>query len=249
MITIELELNSALEPVMKPSLSSQSILHTLLTRFMRISVEDPNKAVLPDFISNESAEARAHLTNNLLDVDDAQAAHIIAPLWTISSNTAKARCATRLDEEARAVERMRIDEDSQALASVRHRRQERWTMLARGLVPLVPTRLPSSHAARSALGDILTELLNVQDPAPGASDTTLSQSVSTKHSGRKTASCCARHGRETKAVPGRSTMCDTSAQGVVQSPMEPSNALVHRRLDPLTPHRAEVWIRKLQHAA
>jgi hypothetical protein len=49
--------------------------------------------------------------------------------------------------------------------------------------------------------------------------------------------CCAQHGKEKKAVPEGSTMLGTSAQGVVQAAMEPSNALVHRRVD----SRAEAW--------
>jgi hypothetical protein len=60
--------------------------------------EDPNKAVLPDFTSEEHAEARAHLTNNLVGVDDAHAAQTLASLWPISNKIAKARWATRLEE-------------------------------------------------------------------------------------------------------------------------------------------------------
>ncbi|KAG1780852.1 hypothetical protein EV702DRAFT_963721, partial [Suillus placidus] len=79
---------------------------------MRFLAEDPNKAALPDFTSEEHAEARAHLTNNLVGVDEAHAAQTLASLWSISNKTAKARWATRL-EEARVAERKRVDEDAQ----------------------------------------------------------------------------------------------------------------------------------------
>ncbi|KAG1748758.1 hypothetical protein EDD22DRAFT_917410 [Suillus occidentalis] len=66
----------------------------------------------------------------------------------------------------------------------------------------------------------------------------LSRSVSTRHSGPKMANCCcAQHGKEKKAVPEGSNMLGTSTQGVVQSAMERSNALVHRRVN----SRAEAW--------
>lgn len=115
--------------------------------------------------------------------------------------------------------------------NVQHRRQNGLAVPERGLTL-------SSHAVRSALGGSLTELLNAQDPVLGTINTKLSRSVSTRHSGPKMANCCcAQHGKEKKAVPEGSAMLGTSAQGVVQSAMEPSNALVHRRVN----SRAEVW--------
>jgi hypothetical protein len=74
--------------------------------------EDPNKAVLPDFTSEEHAEARAHLTNILVGVDDAHAVQTLASLWSISNKVAKARWATR-PEGGRVAERKRVDEDAQ----------------------------------------------------------------------------------------------------------------------------------------
>lgn len=81
-------------------------------RCIMFLTEDPNKAVLPDFTSEEHAEARAHLTNNLVGVDDAHAAQTLASLWSISNKVAKARWATRL-EGGRVAERKRVDEDAQ----------------------------------------------------------------------------------------------------------------------------------------
>ncbi|KAG2136650.1 hypothetical protein DEU56DRAFT_707376, partial [Suillus clintonianus] len=64
--------------------------------------DDPNLAVAPNFQSPEYAEARAQITSDA--VDDQQAATILANLWRIQNDADKRNWAARLEAEAQEAE-------------------------------------------------------------------------------------------------------------------------------------------------
>ncbi|KAG1723786.1 uncharacterized protein EDB91DRAFT_1087704 [Suillus paluster] len=66
-------------------------------------LDDPNFAVLPDFMVNDHREARAQLIANGI-VNNAQVAELLAVLWTMKNNTAWDLWAEQLEEAARDAE-------------------------------------------------------------------------------------------------------------------------------------------------
>ncbi|KAG2137013.1 hypothetical protein DEU56DRAFT_736994 [Suillus clintonianus] len=78
--------------------------------------DNPNLAITPNFQSPEYAEARAQLTYEA--VDDQQAATILANLWRIQNEVDKCHWAVRLENEAQEAEAERreaAEEEAQRL--------------------------------------------------------------------------------------------------------------------------------------
>jgi hypothetical protein len=69
---------------------------------MPLLVENPNLAVIPDFETDEYAQARAQLTNEA--IDEQQAIGILANLWHIQNEVDKCCWAARIQEETQAAE-------------------------------------------------------------------------------------------------------------------------------------------------
>ncbi|KAG1717344.1 hypothetical protein EDB19DRAFT_1900328 [Suillus lakei] len=69
---------------------------------MPLLAENPNHAVLPDFRTEEYVAACAHLISNAVNND--QAAKLLADLWVTQNQADKWCWATRLEEEAQAIE-------------------------------------------------------------------------------------------------------------------------------------------------
>ncbi|KAG2145676.1 hypothetical protein BD769DRAFT_1771727 [Suillus cothurnatus] len=72
---------------------------------MPLLAEDPNLAVLPDFRTEEYAAARAHLTSDT--VDEEQAAKLLAGLWHTQNQADRQHWEARLAEEAQAAKENR----------------------------------------------------------------------------------------------------------------------------------------------
>jgi len=86
-----------------------------------------------------------------------------------------------------------------------------------------------------------TAPLNVQPHKLGTNNLTPLQNESKNGYGPKMESNSAPHGRGRRAAQPQSMMLDTSAQAVEQPPMEPRDALEHRRQMPQTPYMVEAW--------
>jgi len=115
-------------------------------------------------------------------------------------------------------------------------------------MPMPKTQTPPYPAVQYVSAATRTASLNAPWPDLGTTSTTLSRNASTNVSGPKTAANSALLGREWKAAPTLGTMDDTYAQVVEPPLMEPSAALAHRKLKPLTPYIAEAWSQALQAA-
>ncbi|KAG0699047.1 hypothetical protein DFH29DRAFT_983652 [Suillus ampliporus] len=76
---------------------------------MAIMLDNPNEAVLPDFTTVEHRDERARLLADGV-ADEELAAQLLAALWTMSNNAAKAAWAEQVERAAR------IAEDAQRLA-------------------------------------------------------------------------------------------------------------------------------------
>jgi hypothetical protein len=105
-----------------------------------------------------------------------------------------------------------------------------------------------SHAVQFALDVTHTAQSSAQRRTHGTSSMKLLQNAYTKHSGPKMVNRSVQHGSEKKDAPCLSTMPTTSAQDVEWRSMEPRDALVRRRLQPLTTYKAEAWEHELQQA-
>ncbi|KAG2111122.1 hypothetical protein DEU56DRAFT_843866 [Suillus clintonianus] len=127
---------------------------------MPLLAENPNLAIVPDFESNEHAEARAQLINDT--VDEQQAADILASLWRIQNNSDKLRWDARLQEEARTAEAERrqaaeaeaqrqqtlLAEQEAAVLEERKKNKSKYAPIRNIDIPSNPIILPCQYAIR-----------------------------------------------------------------------------------------------------
>ncbi|KAG2084656.1 hypothetical protein BD769DRAFT_1646214 [Suillus cothurnatus] len=127
---------------------------------MPLLAEDPNLAVLPDFRTEEYAAARAHLTSDT--VDEEQAAELLAGLWHTQNQADRRRWEARLAEEAQAAEENRrraaeeeaerrqaaIEDQEAAISEERKKNKSKYAPIRDVDVPSNPVILPSQYAVR-----------------------------------------------------------------------------------------------------
>ncbi|KAG2088847.1 uncharacterized protein F5147DRAFT_587454 [Suillus discolor] len=76
-------------------------------------LDNPNDAVLPDFRTADHTTARARLVANSVG-NDAQAAELLATLWTLNNNTARELWAEQIEEAARDAKEQTIADEQEA---------------------------------------------------------------------------------------------------------------------------------------
>ncbi|KAG1719691.1 hypothetical protein EDB19DRAFT_1608725, partial [Suillus lakei] len=124
-------------------------------------LNDPNIAILPNFRTAEHEAARTQLIANGV-VDNAQAAELLATLWTINNNAARERWAEQLEEDARDAEELQrlateeerdrlqaiADEQEAARKEEQKKNKSKFVPVGNSKVPSVPVIIPSHYAVR-----------------------------------------------------------------------------------------------------
>lgn len=117
--------------------------------------EDPNLAIPPNFEAAEHAQARAQLTSET--TNEQQAAEILENLWHIQNESDKRRWAAKIREEAQEAEAERRQaEEAQALLTQqeaaileeRKKNKSKYAPIRNADVPSNPVILPCQYAVR-----------------------------------------------------------------------------------------------------
>ncbi|KAG0703489.1 hypothetical protein DFH29DRAFT_1042466 [Suillus ampliporus] len=124
-------------------------------------LDNPNEAVLPDFTTGEHREERARLLADGVANEDL-AAHLLAALWTMSNNAAKAAWAEQAERAARVAEdtqhladeqeqerQAALEEEQEAARKEEHKKNKaKFVPVATAKVPTVPVVIPLHYAVR-----------------------------------------------------------------------------------------------------
>jgi ribosomal protein S15P/S13E len=143
--------------------TSSQFSHFLLILHLAMAplLDNPNNAILPDFSTQEHEPARARLIGNGV-ADDAQAAGVLAALWTLSNDAAKDVWAEQIQEADRAAtlaldqaaeqERQRqqaLQEEQEAALKEEHKKNKsKFFPVSTAKVPSHPVIIPSHYAVR-----------------------------------------------------------------------------------------------------
>ncbi|KAG1847686.1 hypothetical protein DFJ58DRAFT_717168 [Suillus subalutaceus] len=125
---------------------------------MPLLAEDPNSAIMPDFETAEFAQARAQLTNET--TNEQQAAEILANLWDIQNDADKCRWAARIQEETQAAEaewrqaeeaeaqrqQTLLMEQEAAISEERKKNKSKYALVCNIDIPSNPIILPCRYA-------------------------------------------------------------------------------------------------------
>ncbi|KAG1730262.1 uncharacterized protein EDB91DRAFT_1310362 [Suillus paluster] len=119
-------------------------------------MEDPNKAIRPDFMSPEHQDEHQPLIAKGLSEE--QAARSLAALWNVNNNADKERWALRQQclqdirqrEEEDEEQRQQLLKDEQEVVrrEERKKNKNKYAPLVRGKVPSDPTIIPMQYALR-----------------------------------------------------------------------------------------------------
>ncbi|KAG2088694.1 uncharacterized protein F5147DRAFT_776640 [Suillus discolor] len=111
-------------------------------------LDNPNDAVLPDFRTADHTTARARLVANSVG-NDAQAAELLATLWTLNNNTARELWAEQIEEAARdAKEQTIADEQEAAHKEEQKKNKSKFVPVGNSKVPSIPVIILSHYAVQ-----------------------------------------------------------------------------------------------------
>ncbi|KAG2139254.1 hypothetical protein DEU56DRAFT_871127 [Suillus clintonianus] len=128
---------------------------------MALMVNDPNTAILPNFRTAEHKAARNQLIANGV-ADDAQAAELLAMLWTINNNADRECWAEQIEEAARDAEEAQrlaaeeeqehhqaLEEEQEAARKEEQKKNKsKFVPIGNSKVPSVLVVIPSHYAVR-----------------------------------------------------------------------------------------------------
>ncbi|KAG0697081.1 hypothetical protein DFH29DRAFT_984417 [Suillus ampliporus] len=128
---------------------------------MAIMLDNPNEAVLPDFTTVEHRDERARLLADGV-ADEELAAQLLAALWTMSNNAAKAAWAEQVEQAARIAEdaqrladeeeqerQVALEEEQEVARKEEHKKNKaKFAPVAMAKVPTIPVVIPSHYAVR-----------------------------------------------------------------------------------------------------